>query len=93
MGDFFEEMLSKLDTHINNFVREETVIGSKTNRLELTINRLDDDKVNFTDLMSNNEDVDMTEAVMNLQAQKVVYNASLSATSMLLQKSLLDFIN
>lgn len=93
LGDFFDNMLGKLDNHIDNFVREETVIGSKTNRLELTINRLADDKVNFTDLMSNNEDVDMTEAVMNLQAQKVVYDASLSATSILLQKSLLDFIN
>lgn len=92
LGNFFTGMLTKLDKHINTFVREEAVVGSKVNRLELTINRLDDDKINFTELMSLNEDVDMTEAVLNLKAQEIVYNAALSSSSMLMQKSLIDFI-
>lgn len=92
LGNYFDGMLSKLDKHINTFVREEAIVGSKVNRLELTINRLDDDKINFTELMSQNEDVDMTEAVLNLKSQEIVYNASLSSSAMLLQKSLMDFI-
>lgn len=92
LGDFFTGMLTKLDKHINTFVREEAVIGSKINRLELTINRLDDDKINFTELLSLNEDVDMTEAVLNLKAQEIVYNASLQSSMMLMQKSLMDFM-
>ncbi|MBC7959819.1 MAG: hypothetical protein H7X94_08130 [Vallitaleaceae bacterium] len=92
LGDYFDGMLTKLDKHINTFVREQAIIGSKMNRLELTVNRLDDDKINFTDLMSKNEDVDMTEAVLNLKSQEIVYNASLSSAGMLLQKSLIDFI-
>lgn len=92
LGDYFEGMLTKLDKHINTFVKQEAIIGSKINRLELTINRLDDDKINFTELMSKNEDVDMTEAVLNLKSQEIIYNASLSSSGMLLQKSLIDFI-
>lgn len=93
LGDFFDGMLTKIDNHLNTIVREQAVMGSKINRLELTINRLDDDKVNFTELLSLNENVDMTEAVINLKAQEIVYNASLAAASKLMQKSLMDFIN
>lgn len=92
LGDFFSGMLTKLDKHINTFVREEAVVGSKMNRLELTINRLEDDKINFTELLSLNEDVDMTEAVLNLKAQEIVYNASLQSSMSLMQRSLIDFM-
>lgn len=92
LGDFFTGMLTKLDKHINTFVREESIIGSKVNRLELTINRLDDDKINFTELLSLNENVDMTEAVLNLKSQEIVYNASLQASMALMQQSLMDFM-
>ncbi|MBC7960868.1 MAG: hypothetical protein H7X94_13495, partial [Vallitaleaceae bacterium] len=92
LGDYFDGMMTKIDKHIDAFVKEESTVGSKINRLELTINRLNDDKVNFTDLMSENEDVDMTEAIISLKAQEVVYNASLASSSMLMQKSLMDFL-
>ncbi len=92
LGDIFSKMLTKIDAHNNKLIREEAVIGSKINRLELTINRLEDDKINFTELMSLNEDVDMTEAVLDLKAHEIVYNASLTSSSMLMQKSLIDFI-
>lgn len=92
LGNFFQGMLTKLDNHINTFVREEAVIGSKINRLELTINRLEDDHINFTELLSLNEDVDMTEAVLNLKAQEIVYNASLQSSMTLMQRSLIDFM-
>lgn len=92
LGNFFDGMLTKLDKHINTVVREEAIVGSKINRLDLTISRLEDDKINFTELMSLNEDVDMTEAVLSLKAQEIVYNASLMSSSSLMQKSLIDFI-
>lgn len=92
ISEFFGKMLTKLDNHLNTFIREEAKIGGKINRLELTVNRLEDDNVNFTNLLSLNEDVDMSEAIMNLQSQEIVYQASLMSSSKLLQKSLLDFV-
>ena len=92
LGDFFQKMLTKLDGHINTMVRTNSEIGSKINRIDLTINRLEDDKINFTDLLSENEDVDYTEAVLNFQAQEMVYNAALMSSGKLLQNTLLDFI-
>jgi flagellar hook-associated protein 3 FlgL len=93
LGNFFEGMLTKVDKHLNTVVREQSIIGSKMNRLELTINRLEDDNVNFTELLSLNENVNMTEAVINLKAQEIVYNASLASSSKLMQRTLMDFIN
>lgn len=92
LGDMFESMLTKIDIHINTVVVGEAEVGAKVNRLELTISRLEDDKINFTDLMSKNEDVDMTEAILSLQAQEIVYNASLRSSAQVMQQSLLDFI-
>ena len=77
---------------MDNILRVRFGIGARMNRLELTANRLDDDYVNFTKLMSKNEDVDMAEAIMNLQNEENVYRASLSAGAKVIQPSLVDFL-
>lgn len=92
LGDMFDELMGKMDTHIDKLLETRTVIGSKINRLELTISRLGDDKLNFTDLLSKNEDADAAEVIIKLASQETVYNASLSAAAKIIQKTLLDFI-
>jgi len=67
-------------------------LGARMNRVELTSNRLDDDNVNFTRLMSLNEDVDMAEAIMNLVNERSVYQASLSTSAKVIQESLVDYL-
>ncbi|MFT4144595.1 MAG: flagellar hook-associated protein FlgL [Mobilitalea sp.] len=67
-------------------------LGSRYVRLELTENRLSTQKVDFEDLLSKNEDVDMVETVIKYNAAETIYNASLSAVSKVVQKSLLDFL-
>lgn len=92
LGDVFKEMMGKFDTHINTVVDEQAAIGSKVNRLDLTLKRLDDDEINFTELKSLNEDVDMTEAFMKLKSQELIYNASLQSSMTVMQRSLMDFL-
>ncbi|WFR56808.1 flagellar hook-associated protein FlgL [Anaerocolumna sp. AGMB13025] len=67
-------------------------LGSRYVRLELTENRLSDQQVEFTDLMSTNEDVDMVETYIKYNSAEVIYNASLSAASKVVQNTLLDFL-
>ncbi len=85
-------MLGQIDDDINNILRVRSGVGARMNRLELTANRLGDDYVNFTALMSKNEDVDIAEAIMNLQNEENVYRASLSAGAKVIQPSLVDFL-
>lgn len=84
--------LAQIDADFNNILRVRSGVGARMNRLELTLNRLGDDTVNFTKLMSKNEDVDMAEAIMNLLNEENVYKASLSAGAKVIQPSLIDFL-
>jgi flagellar hook-associated protein 3 FlgL len=93
LGSAFEEMLTKLDDALDTVGLREAEIGAKINRIDLTINRLEEDSTNFTELLSSNEDVDYTEAVIKYNAYETVYNASLMASADLMQQSLLDFIS
>ncbi|HPO77233.1 MAG TPA: flagellar hook-associated protein FlgL [Thermoclostridium caenicola] len=85
-------LLGELDLEIENLLRVRAGLGARMNRVELTGNRLDDDYVNFTKLMSLNEDVDMAEAIMNLFNEQNVYQASLSTTARVIQPSLVDYL-
>lgn len=67
-------------------------LGSRYVRLELTANRLSDQQIEFTDLMSNNEGADMVETYIKLNSAQLIYNASLAAASKVVQNTLLDFL-
>lgn len=85
-------LLANIDVDINNVLRIRADIGARTNRVELTNNRLESDNISFTKLMSENEDVDMAETIMNLQNEENVYKASLSGGARVIQPSLIDFL-
>ncbi len=67
-------------------------IGNRMTRVELVETRLKSQKVNFTDLKSSNEDIDLEEVVINYSSAELVYNASLTAASKVVRQTLLDFL-
>lgn len=86
-------LLGDIDDDLGNLMRVRAGLGARINRVELTIERLDDDNVNFTKLMSKNENVDIAEAIMNLMNEENVYKASLSTGARVIQPSLVDFLS
>ena len=66
--------------------------GNRMTRLNLTKSRLTEQKTNFTNLKSENEDIDLEEVVVGYSAAQLVYNASLTAASKVIQQTLLDFL-
>lgn len=85
-------LLGSIDTEVENLLRVRAGLGARMNRVDLSSNRLDDDFVNFTRLMSLNEDVDMAEAIMNLSNEMSVYQASLATSAKVIQQSLVDYL-
>ena len=69
-----------------------TSLGSRYTRLQLIEERLTEQETSFTEIMSNNECVDLEEAIINYNAAEQTYTASLSAASKVVQNSLLDFL-
>jgi len=92
MHDRFTNMLALIDTHNANISTEFTNLGSRMNRLTLIETRLEEDRVSYTKLMSENEDVDYLEVLMRLNSADAVYQAAMKAGASIMQMSLADFI-
>jgi flagellar hook-associated protein 3 FlgL len=84
--------LGELDQSMANLLKVRAELGARVNRLEVAKTRIEDDIVNFTEILSKTEDVDMAEIIMNLKMQENVYMASLAAGARIIQPSLLDFL-
>ncbi len=86
------DMLADIDDDIGNVLRIRADVGARSNRLELSANRLESDTLNFTKLMSENENADIAETIINLQSEENVYRASLAGGAKIIQPSLVDFL-
>lgn len=70
----------------------ETDCGARLARLEMIQSRLELQQTNFGELVSENEDADYTDLVIQLKSIEMTYQAALSSISYTMQTSLLDFI-
>ena len=84
--------LGRIESHLTNVNAVRAELGVKSNRLELTINRIGADTENLKTLLSKNEDADMSEVIMNLNMSENVYKASLAASARIITPTLTDFL-
>lgn len=84
--------IANLDTQINNVLTVRADLGAKIQRIDATVSRNDQNKVNFTKFISNIEDTDIPKAVVEMQTAQTAYQAALSSTARAFQNSLLDFL-
>jgi flagellar hook-associated protein 3 FlgL len=90
--DAIQAKATAFSENIDNLLRVRADVGARVNRLELTANRMQNDNTNFTKLMSENENVDMTDTIMNLKNEENVYRASLAGGARIIMPSLIDFL-
>lgn len=69
-----------------------TNCGTRSSKLELISNRMQNQKTTFETLKSENEDADITEVAIQLGSAELTYEAALMATGKVMQTSLLNFI-
>ncbi|MDX9703174.1 MAG: flagellar hook-associated protein FlgL [Candidatus Auribacterota bacterium] len=91
-GNEIQKRIRELDNEFDLLVGQNTLAGSKVVRMQLISDQLEDLKVIHKEHLSNIEDTDVAEAIMRLQIQEVTLQATLNASSRILQKSLLDYI-
>ncbi|WP_409302835.1 flagellar hook-associated protein FlgL [Peribacillus sp. SCS-155] len=85
-------MLATVDENINKFLLARAHVGAKQNRVELMEDRLSQQEVFSTRILSDNEDVDVEKTIMELTTQESVHRAALSVGSRIIQPTLLDFL-
>ena len=86
------QLIENLDQGLQNLLNYRAQVGARVNRLETTDSRLTELNINFTKLLSEVEDADITKLVTDLAAQENSYQAALIATSKIIQPTLLDFL-
>lgn len=88
----FEHLISQVSNFQNDANVAVTDNGTRSDRLDLIINRLATQKTTFKTLQSSNEDIDVTEVMVQLTSMDNTYNSALMATSKILQNSLMNYI-
>lgn len=70
-----------------------TGLGTKSNYLQTTLTRLEDNKSIITDKISSLESVDMAEAITNYSWSQYAYNAALKVGNSILSQSFIDYMS
>jgi len=84
--------LGDLEAARTTLGRAQAVVGANANRVESAQQRTTDALLNLRTERAEVEDVDMAEALMELQTQQVAYEATLSAMAKALPQSLVNFL-
>lgn len=94
--DNLQERCEALQTVFKGYTSQATLartdVGSRESRLELIQNRLSTQQTNFEELVSDNEDADVTELAIQLNSVELTYQAALSSISYVMKTTLLDFL-
>lgn len=88
----FKGGLTVMQGFLNEVNVAVTSCGARGSRLDLVSSRLSSSKATFETLKSENEDVDLSEAVVQLTSTENTYEAALKATGKIMQVNLMDFI-
>lgn len=91
-----QERCEGLQTIFKGYTNQATLtrtdVGSRESRLKLIQNRLSAQQTNFQELVSDNEDADVTELAIQLKSVELTYETALSSISYVMKTSLLNFI-
>lgn len=86
------QVLGDIKNAMSTVLKYRAQIGARSNRLEATVLRLDANEVDYLELLSNTEDIDLARMITELKMEESVYRASLSVGARIIQPSLVDFL-
>lgn len=84
--------LGGIDAGMERLLTVSAENGARQNRVEAVENRLLDSNLQLKTMLSKVEDIDYAEAIIKLTSEESVYQASLAASSKIIQPSLMDFL-
>lgn len=84
--------LQDIKDAFNNLLKVRAKVGAKQNRMESILDKNTDEIFNMTEILSKNEDIDITEKTMQFATMQTVYIASLQTSAKVLQPSLIDYV-
>jgi flagellar hook-associated protein 3 FlgL len=89
--DGIRSSMDSLDQHFDDISNNISDVGSKMNRMEIKENILQGLTISNTERLSQIEDADFAESIMNLKAVELAYQAALASSSSIMKLSLVDY--
>ncbi len=94
--DQYKELMTKnleeIDSALQNVLSIRGEIGAKQNRMEDALDRNEEEKFNIKEILSSIEDIDFAEKTIEYVTASTMYNASLQASSKIMQPTLIDYL-
>jgi flagellar hook-associated protein 3 FlgL len=90
--DGINEALTGIDAHLDNILATRAELGAKTNRMYVISEQLNSSIINLKQNLSNIQDADLAETIMEFQSIQNVYRAALAVGAQIIQPSLVDFM-
>jgi flagellar hook-associated protein 3 FlgL len=84
--------ITALNADRDQITTTQTDVGSRQVRVEAAVQAASDNELKLKTSLSTVENADLPKVIVDLQSQQVAYQASLAATSKVMQPSLLDFL-
>ena len=84
--------IDELDNVFSALLSAQSKNGSRINRMQVTLERNEDQYTQVTSLQSELEDAEMAETISQFMLTQNVYNAALQSTAKIIQHSLVDFL-
>lgn len=92
MQDLFEAGIDKFQAYQDEVEVKRTDLGNRDSRLKMIKERTSQSLTTFNELLTNNEDVNLSDIILNSTAAKYAYQLSLQAAGSISQLSLLNYI-
>lgn len=84
--------LGLIDAATKRVATAQVQLGTRASQLEDLVDSLEDGKVSLKSGISNKENVDFAESIINLKTREAAYQAAIQATAKVIQPSLMDFL-
>jgi flagellar hook-associated protein 3 FlgL len=85
--------LTALDSASQQVATARASVGATSERLQIGLSRLQSLAESTTKLLSNTEDADMAQTIVDYSQEQAVYQAALKAGANIIQPSLMDFLH
>ena len=92
MQKLFNTELGKIDSYYAKISLAITDLGCKVDSLKLTETRVGDQRETVQDLQSKNDDIDLSQIIIDYTAAYTAYQSSLTAAGKLSESTLLNYI-
>lgn len=90
--DTLNSMLGTIDEHIESVLGARAQVGSRQNRLQLSVDRFSSQEIAYADILNKTKGTHIPETIMKLKNEENVYRIALATGARIIQPTLMDFL-